>query len=289
MEVINFDELDEARAVVDLENLLDKAAKGKLSTSDHQFSHADLVYLTKLLQEMKVRKEQGEEGCKWFKPGTLFGIENCPKHYEFFKQGKEYTWRLFLSGNRTGKTQSGSVETSLHLTGLYPEWWPGKVFEEPTNGLACGKTGQTVRDTVQLALLGPPGKFGTGDIPKSKIIRVYMRPGVPNAVDTVVVKHVSGGESTLNFKSYDQRIDSFVGTARNFIWQDEEPPAEVHNENHVRLMTTNGIGYTTLTPISGITPFIYNYCKDADYTEGSRRLVISEALTNEMEKSNDEE
>jgi hypothetical protein len=40
---------------------------------------------------------------------------------------------------------------------------------------------------VQLALLGPPGEFGTGAIPFKRIERISPRRGVTDAVDMIVV------------------------------------------------------------------------------------------------------
>jgi hypothetical protein len=56
-------------------------------------------------------------------------------------------------------------------------------------------------------LVGPPkieGEWGTGLIPGSDLVEWARRQGVPDSLDGVVVRHASGGVSTLGFKSYDQ-------------------------------------------------------------------------------------
>ena len=73
--------------------------------------------------------------------------------------------RLFMAANRVGKTVCGAYESALHLTGLYPDWWDGAQFDDATDGWASGKTTETTRDIVQLALCGPPERMGTGMIP----------------------------------------------------------------------------------------------------------------------------
>ena len=40
-------------------------------------------------------------------------------------------------------------ETVLHLTGLYPDWWEGRRFDNPVRALAAGDTSQTTRDIIQ--------------------------------------------------------------------------------------------------------------------------------------------
>ena len=64
-------------------------------------------------------------------------------------------------------------------------------------------TGETVRDTVQRILPGRVGQWGTGAIPREAIIEIVNARGVPELVSTIRFKHVSGGISTIGFKSYE--------------------------------------------------------------------------------------
>jgi phage terminase large subunit-like protein len=175
------------------------------------------------------------------------------KHCEFFRLGATHTERAFMAANRVGKTVVGSYEATLHLTGDYPEWWDGRRFSRPVDGWAGSDTSETTRDIVQLALLGPPGEFGTGAIPFKRIERISPRRGVTDAVDMIVVKHKSGGISTIGFKSYDQGREKWQGTARHFIWLDEEPPEDVYDEALVRTMTVDGLMMVTFTPLKGLS------------------------------------
>jgi phage terminase large subunit-like protein len=159
-----------------------------------------------------------------------------------------------MAANRVGKSVVGAYETTLHLTGEYPHWWEGRRFDRPIDAWAAGDTSETTRDIVQLALLGPPGDFGTGLIPWRKLCG-EPRPklGITDSIDTVAVRHASGGNSTLGFKAYDQGRRKFQGTARHVVWLDEEPPADVYDECLLRLMTTNGIMLCTFTPLQGLS------------------------------------
>lgn len=154
----------------------------------------------------------------------------------------------------------GGYETTLHLTGEYPSWWEGKRFTSPIKAWCCGDTGKTVRDINQLKLLGPPGAFGTGLLPGDSIVHVASKPGVPDAVETVRVKHISGGESQVQFKSYDQGRISYQGTEQHLIWLDEEPPADIYTECVMRTTRTpwfpGGIILCTFTPLSGISDVV---------------------------------
>ena len=160
-----------------------------------------------------------------------------------------------------GKTVTGTYADAAHLTGRYPEWWSGRMFNEPVNGWVAGDTAKTVRDIIQLELLGPPNAHGTGMIPGEDIIRCTPKAGTPDAVDTIYVKHYDehgeqDGVSTCQLKSYDQGRIAFQGTEQHFIHLDEECPMDVYMECLIRTMTTNGIVYLTFTPLKGITDVV---------------------------------
>ena len=177
------------------------------------------------------------------------------KHIAFFAAGARYRERCMLAGNRTGKTEgAGGYEVTLHLTGLYPDWWEGKRFAQPVRALVAGDTATTVRDIVQRKLCGPHEKPGTGLIPFASFGATTTKAGVPGAYDIVKVKHEPTGQwSELQFRSYDQGRIAFQGTEREVVWCDEEPPKDVYDECLLRTMTTGGIVICTFTPLNGLS------------------------------------
>lgn len=182
-----------------------------------------------------------------------------PKHMELFEAGATYRERCFMAANRVGKTfGGGAYETTCHLTGQYPAWWPGKRFDGPVRWWAAGKTNETTRDIVQSALLGDiayEGQrktvTGTGVVPGALIGGITWKQGVADLVDTIKVQHVSGKWSVLGLKSYQQGRGSFEGTAQHGVWLDEEPPIDIYGECLVRTVTTGGIILLTFTPLEG--------------------------------------
>ncbi len=82
---------------------------------------------------------------------------------------------------------------------------------------------------------------------------------MPDLVDTVPVRHASGGWSTLGMKSYQQGHGSFEGTEQHVIWLDEEPPMDVYGECLIRTATTNGIIMLTFTPLSGMSAVVLQF------------------------------
>ncbi|TIW28728.1 MAG: hypothetical protein E5V63_04235 [Mesorhizobium sp.] len=162
----------------------------------------------------------------------------------------------------THNTITGAYETTAHLTGLYPHWWEGKRFTGPVTWWACGKSNETTRDIVQHALLGDvtfdtddgrKGFAGKGMIPAHLMGRTIWRRGSDDAVDNILVKHVTGGWSRVGFKSYEQKRGAFEGTARHGIWLDEECPLDIYGECLIRTATTGGIIMLTYTPLEGLS------------------------------------
>lgn len=233
---------------------------------------ARLAELASLLSRYdKLSEEAGVN--KWFVPGTPFGIDACPKHRAFFEAGANYNERMFMAGNRCGKSVAGAFETACHATGVYPSWWAGRRFDRPTHGWAVGSTARATRDTIQKELIGPIGAWGTGMIPKEKLGKFWTIAGVPQGIDVIQVQHISGGWSTIGFKNYEQPLQAFYGTALDWVWPDEECPIEHYNEMLIRTMTTNGLIYNTFTPLKGLTPMVVRYSEKADYLAGAEKLL----------------
>jgi phage terminase large subunit-like protein len=198
--------------------------------------------------------------------------ELYPKHLQFFRAGARHRERLMMAANRVGKTEGiGGYELTLHLTGLYPDWWEGRRFDRPVRAWAAGRTTMTVRNIIQAKLCGPvafAGKrrtvAGTGLIPGDLIEDIMWWPGVVGLVDTLSVRHASGGHSTLGLKSYEQGSGAFEGTEQDVIWLDEEPPMAIYTECVVRTMTTDGLVYMTFTPLQGMSDVVMAFLNARD-------------------------
>lgn len=220
------------------------------------------------LELESARKDQCHRLVSYYPETGPLRRELYPRHMEFFRHGANERERLFMAANRVGKTEgAGGYEMALHLTGDYPDWWNGRRFDESVKAWAAGDTSQTVRDIVQFKLLGPINDLGTGLIPGDSIIDTKRRAGnVPDLIETVRVKHKSGGVSILTFKSYDQGREAFQGTEQNVVWLDEEPPSDVYSECLLRTMPTatfrGGIVMLTFTPLRGLSDVVLSFLPD---------------------------
>lgn len=190
-----------------------------------------------------------------------------PKQVEFIEAGASNRIRLLLAGNRAGKSETASYEMAMHLTGRYdlaPGGWKGKRFDKPINAWVAGVSAQATRNILQDKLIGPPSRraeWGTGFIPKDclDLDSISMLSGVPNAIDTINVRHVSGEWSTLSFMAFAQGREKFQGTAIDLALLDEECPIDVYSEVLTRLATTRGILMMTFTPLTGITSLVQTF------------------------------
>jgi phage terminase large subunit-like protein len=93
-------------------------------------------------------------------------------------------------------------------------------------------------------------------IPKAHLIDWSRRMGVADALDSVTVKHVSGGVSTLGFKSYDQGRQKWQSETLDGVWFDEEPPMDIYMEGLTRTNATAGISMITFTPLLGMSDVV---------------------------------
>src|SRR5215475_14291093 len=142
----------------------------------------------------------------------FFQFEPYPKQREFLELGATKAERLLIASNQTGKSTIGAYEAVCHLTGLYPKGWKGRRFSKPTRGWVTGQTALVVRDVQQKKLCGEPGvesEFGSGMIPKDLIVERSRQAGIIDAIDTIQVRHASGGVSVCRFKSYEQGRTKF--------------------------------------------------------------------------------
>ncbi|MHB8483942.1 MAG: terminase large subunit domain-containing protein, partial [Nitrospiria bacterium] len=221
---------------------------------------------------------------------------------DFFAAGKIFRERALEAANRVGKTTCGAYEVALHATGLYPDWWPGRRFDCPVNVWVAGDTALTVKEILQVELLGMPGEIGSGMIPEHLIVgNPPRKPGVPEGIETVRVQHASGGISHVTFKSYEMGRKGYQGTSRHIVWFDEEPPDDIYTEAITRTAIVpgckeGGMIMLTYTPLSGLSKVVMRYSPSgkAEADKMDRYLIhiewedvphLDEKTKNELKKS----
>lgn len=202
---------------------------------------------------------------------ALFDQENpsiCgvyPWQRKFHDAGKKHPERLLMAANRVGKTMSASAEITAHLTGDYPPWWRGRKWNRPTRGWTGAERTEDSRDVVQLALLGPPGEYGTGWIPEARIAKITTRQaGVSDVVDQIFVQHRTGGISQVTLKTYQMEVKGWRGSSLDFVWLDEECKQEIYTECQTRVMDRRGFVMMTFTPLEGPTEVVQHFLENQE-------------------------
>ena len=198
-------------------------------------------------------------------------------------------------------TYSGAAEVAFHATGKYPSWWTGYRFSRPIRAIVGSESAELTRKGVQRLLVGPPEKreeWGTGAIPKEDLANWSMKPGVPDAVSSITVKNVYGGESVIQFNSYDQGRTKWQADTLDLVWMDEEPPIDIYTEALTRTNATGGPLFVTFTPLMGMSQVVKRFLKDKPdgtavinmtiddvehYTEEQRKAIIDAYPEHERE------
>lgn len=207
------------------------------------------------------------------------------KQREFHAAGAAYSERLFMAGNQLGKTTSGGAEWAFHLTGRYPDWWQGATFDKPVLLWAGSVTGEATRDNPQRILMGPPSvleAWGTGMIPADAIKDYSRAMGVPNLLDSAVIRwggggDIQAGESVVSFKAYEKGREKWQGPTVDGVWFDEEPPEDIYSEGLTR--TNNGqrgqFAQTTFTPLMGMSKVVNRFLMPGDDAGAKSRHVTN--------------
>jgi phage terminase large subunit-like protein len=198
----------------------------------------------------------------------LFAYQPYPRQYEFHAAGASFRQRCLMAGNQEGKTYSAAHEVAMHVTGLYPDWWPGKKFTRAVLVWTASESNESSREIIQSMLLGTEEcdmnhpDFGTGTIPGDSIIRITRRQaGVTDVVDQIMVRHKGGGTSRIVLKAYEQKRPKFQGKKVDIFWPDEEPDDPgIYSEGLTRTQAADG-GMTmlTFTPLRGYTSIVKDF------------------------------
>jgi phage terminase large subunit-like protein len=188
-----------------------------------------------------------------------------------FKAGINSPQRLLMAGNRCGKTLSACFELCLHLTGIYPKWWEGQRFLNPTSCIASGITGESMRDVLQLEILGEWAAdmktFDNTGFIRNEVVGDFVRSQTTkNGLRDIRIKHVTGKWSTLSFRAYSQGHMVIAGQTRDFILIDEEPEhrsIEFYAQCIIRTMTADkgkgGRVLLSFTPEHGLTELVNGF------------------------------
>lgn len=199
----------------------------------------------------------------------------------------------------THNSLAGSAEWAMHACGRYPDWWDGATFDKAPILWAGGVTGESTRDNPQRLLVGPPAiesAWGTGMIPWDAIKDTTRAQGIPNLLDSVVVRHggggdVQAGESVISFKAYEKGREKWQGPTIDGVWFDEEPPTDIYSEGLTR--TNNGqrgqFAQITFTPLLGMSEVVMRFLMPKAGDPGTKHRKVTTMTIDDAEHYSAEE
>lgn len=147
--------------------------------------------------------------------------------------------RLYIGGNRSGKSYGSVAEDVWWLLGQHPFI---KTPEPPVRGRLVAVDFIQGVEKIIMPLL-------KGLLPPSALINGSWEDSYSKSFRTLTLAN----GSTLEFMSYEQETEKFAGTSRHFTHFDEEPPLHVFNECLARLVDTDGYWWCSMTPVEGMT------------------------------------
>lgn len=173
--------------------------------------------------------------------------------------------RLFIGGNRSGKTVGGAAEAVMWLTGDHR--YQEIEFEPPVRGRIVAVD---FDNGVELIVKPEIKRW----IPPSSLINGSWEDSFNKSLRQLTLAN----GSTVEFMSYDQDVDKFAGTSRHFVWFDEEPPEPIFNECLLRLVDVNGRWWCTMTPLIDMS-WTYDRLYEPWKTKKSNIIDVFEVST----------
>ena len=170
------------------------------------------------------------------KPNNLMYVPHV-KQLMFHASQKK--GKLYIGGNRSGKTTGGVNEDIWWLRGQHP-YRP--VPEPPVIGRITTVDFKNGANKIVIPNLKQW-------VPPSLLINGSWEDSFDKQNHTL---HCENG-SELEIMSYDQELDKFAGVPRHFTHFDEEPPKDIFGECKARLVDYGGSWWLTMTPVEGIT------------------------------------
>jgi phage terminase large subunit-like protein len=194
-----------------------------------------------------------------------------PWQREFNANTAAFFQVCLIAANRIGKTYTGTYIDAVHALGDYPAGWEGHTFEHAPLIWCLGYSGEKCRDLLQEPIVGKKDgtAFKGGLIPPEHIKDYESMAGTPNALRTVYVRQIGGGDvqgsdAVIQFWSYSQGQHALMGDSVDWFHIDEEPrDAAIFPQVLTRTATGDkgrgGRGILTFTPENGRTDLVIQF------------------------------
>lgn len=190
--------------------------------------------------------------------------KQCNFHESYLRE------KLFIGGNRSGKTVANVTECIWWLTKRHPDRPDINAMVEPVRGRWITTS---FVDGVEKIALPMFRQF----LPASDLIDGSWDKSYDRYRRTLTLAN----GSFIEFMSYDQELEKFAGTSRHFCAFDEEPPQAIFIECRMRLIDTKGSWWISMTPVEGMS-WVYHIVYEPAVIKSARpQTLVVEIRTGE--------
>ena len=180
-----------------------------------------------------------------------------PWQKEFVELTSSHHVVNLIASNQTGKSEVAMGIVACLSTGIIPEWWKGRKYDRPVKIMVAGVDSSHNANTLQEKLMGTnawkiKSERGSGMIPKEYLMEETAISPRGKDLETIKIKHISGGMSEILFRAYSQGREAAQGFPADFIIIDEQPPDDFWTEALTRTVATNGCVICSFTPLKGM-------------------------------------
>lgn len=217
----------------------------------------------------KVTEEQflAELASKLKEQGRLPNLKDYRPHAPQFKfHSSKKQAKLYIGGNRSGKTTGGVVEDCWRALNRHP-------YRPELNAIGpnLGRVAAVDFDHGVGQILLPQFKQW---LYPSALINGSWEDSYNKSAKVLTLSN----NSQIEFMSYDQDLDKFAGVPRHWIHFDEEPPKNIWEECMARLVDYNGDYWITMTPVEGMT-WIYDDLYEGEVNNADGVVEVIEVNT----------
>lgn len=152
-------------------------------------------------------------------------------------------FRAITGGNKVGKTDELGFELVAMCKNKCQEFGINFPHKPPLNLWYCGRNSKVLSDE-----------------PLNSIIRYLKCENVDysikrsgQAVDHMYIWDDEGNKSTIWFKSYDAKANTFESANVHAVFMDEEPPRDIFSAVKTKIATMPGYVFIAMTPDMGLT------------------------------------
>lgn len=177
--------------------------------------------------------------------------------------------KLYIGGNRSGKTTGGVVEDIWRATNRHP-------YRPDLNAI-----GPNLGRVVAVDFDHGVGQILLPQFKQWTYPSLLVNGSWEDSYNKSTKIFTFSNGSQIEFMSYDQDLDKFAGVPRHWIHFDEEPPKPIHTECLARLVDYNGDWWITMTPVEGMT-WIYDelYEGQVNNPDGTVEVIEVNTLQN---------